>query len=101
MYLARLSGFALLASSKLSVALSSLVVNERFSLDFEFSFFGFAIQYTLSHSTYLTRLYIQPNQNALRVGEIADNFSNRLRQLAHERWDSNYLIAARERRVLH
>src|SRR5678815_1094323 len=54
-----------------------------------------------SYSTYLTRLYIQPNQNALRVGEITDDLSNRLRQLAHERWDSKYLIAARKRRVLH
>ena len=101
MYLARLSALPLIASSNFSVVLRSLLVNGRLPSGFEFSFVGFAIYYTLSYLTYLTRLYIQTNQNALRVGEIADNLSNRLRQLAHERWDSKYLIAARKRRVLH
>ena|SRR4029079_6827159 len=101
MYLARLSAPPLIASSKLSVVLRSLVLKERLPLVFEFSFFGFAISTHFHTQTYLTRLDIQPYQNALRVREIADDLSNRLRQLAHERRDSKYLIAAREHRVLH
>src|ERR1051325_8552352 len=50
---------------------------------------------------YSTRLNIQANQNALGVGEIADDLSDRLRQLAHERRDRQDLIAARECRVVH
>src|SRR5689334_13503032 len=100
MYFAPLSAPPLIASSKAFVVPRNPVVNGRSPPGFE-SFFGFAIHYTLSYSTYLTRLYIQANQNALRVRQIANDLSDRLRQFADQRRYGKNLIAARERRVLH
>ena len=97
MYFARLNALPFSASSNASVALRSLLFDDRLLADFPFSFFGFAIQHTLSSP----RLDIQANQHTLGVGEIADDLSDRLRQFPHERRDGKDLIAARQRRVFH
>ena len=44
---------------------------------------------------------IKTNQNTLGVGEIADDLSDRLRELPHERRNRQDLISPRQRRVLH
>ena len=45
------------------------------------------------------RTEIQPHEDALGVREIADDLLDRFRQLAHQRWDRQNLVAARELRV--
>src|SRR5678815_4065927 len=48
-----------------------------------------------------SRTQIEPDEHAVLVGQITDDFTNGLRQLAHQRGHGDDLIAARESRVLH